>query len=125
LKASFNSQSRILKFETDSIPIEKDYFRCAKYYLMASHSDTMPYSCVEAINAGVPFLITKDVGWSLHFDKNDCFILDSTSNVLDFYKKDKDDVTLRDKIFKKQQDKMFEISNVNKNMLLKLFNLYG
>jgi hypothetical protein len=70
-------------------------------------------------------VIIKDVGWSLYFDRKDIFVLDSTSDVLDFYKKDKDDVTLRDKIFKKQQDKMFEISNVNKNMLLKLFNLYG
>lgn len=124
LKANFNSQSKILKFETEIIPIEKEYFQYAKYYLMTSHSDTMPYSCVEAINAGVPFLITKDVGWSSYFDKNDCFILDSTNEVIDFHKKDKGDPNLRDRMFKIQQSKMFEISNTNKNMLLKMFNLY-
>ena len=125
LRLNFNSQSKILKFETESIPIEKEYFRQARYYLMTSHSDTMPYSCVEAINAGIPFVITKDVGWSLYFDRKDIFVLDSTSDVLDFHKKDKDDINLRSDIFERQKNTLHDVSNVNRKMLLKLFNLYS
>ncbi len=124
LKLNFNSQSRILKYHTESIPIEKEYFQLARYYIMASHSDTMPYSCVEAIDAGVPFVITKDVGWSQYFDKNENFILDSINDLLDFHIKNKDTETIREDIFKRQHSKMIEISETNKKMLLKTFNLY-
>ena len=124
LKLNFNSQSKILKFQTESIPIEKEYFQSAKYYIMASHSDTMPYSCVEAVNAGVPFIITKDVGWSQYFDKSECFILDSINDLLDFHMKNKDNEMVRDDFFKKQHSKMIEISDTNRKMLLKMFNLY-
>jgi hypothetical protein len=125
LKASFNSRSKVLKFETESIPIETEYFKLAKYYLMTSHSDTMPYSCVETINAGVPFVITKKVGWSSFFDKSDCFILDSTNDILDFYKKSQEDQNLRKNMFRKQHDILSDIEKINKTMLLKMFSLYG
>ena len=64
LKLGFGSTSRVELFDTKTNPIEQDYFRMAKVYLSISVTDTMPYSCVEALNSGVPFLVSKNVGWA-------------------------------------------------------------
>jgi glycosyltransferase involved in cell wall biosynthesis len=64
LKQAFGSSSRVEQFDTQTSPIEHDYFKMAKIYLSASITDTMPFACVEALNSGVPFLVSKNVGWA-------------------------------------------------------------
>jgi hypothetical protein len=119
LRRNYDSTSRIGEFSVKSSPIELSYYRQAKCYLLVSHTDTMPYSCIESINAGVPFAISKSVGWSRYFDDNDLFILNDISDVLKIQYLFENDPCFLSETFLYQKEKMTSVSNKNKTLLLK------
>jgi hypothetical protein len=84
----------------------------------------MPYSCVESVSCGIPFIITKSVGWASYFD-GDCFVLDSLHQLSGFYEMHRGDEVFRGNVHREQMDKLKKISRVNHRMLSKLFNNYS
>lgn len=124
LKKAYLSSSVIEAFETHRIPIETSYYQKAKYYLMTSLTDTMPYSCIESVSCGTPFIITRGVGWASYFE-GDCFVLDSLYQLSGFYEMHRNDEVFRESVHREQLDKLKKISKVNQRMLSKLFNNYS
>ena len=124
LKLFYASTSRIIEFDTTEIPIELSYYKSARFYLTTSHTDTMPYSCVESINSGTPFIITKSIGWASYFQNED-FVLDDISQLPRFYNKYINNNEARTSIYDKQKNELSRLSIINKRMLTKLFNNYN
>jgi hypothetical protein len=124
LKSLYSSESTVIEFETHDIPIEPDYYRMARFYLMTSHTDTMPYSCIESINNGTPFIITSSIGWASYFQDED-FVLDSINSLSRVFNKYNENDKIRESLYNKQKDKLTNISNTNKRMIQKMLKNYN
>jgi hypothetical protein len=124
LKTAFGSTSDFAFFETQANPIEDAYYQQAKFYLTLSHSDTMPYSCIEALNAKTPVIINKNVGWARFFDdKKDTFVLKNNKQIQSFFEENKDP-TKRSQILERQIQVLSEVSKNNATQLKKQLGVH-
>lgn len=127
LKQAFGSQSEIRYFDTKTFPIEKEYYSQAKFYLCLSHSDTMPYGCIEALQAGTPFIISPNVGWARFFEeKKDGFVVKNTKAILSFADANKlENAYERKSIWERQVSVLRSIGDINRVQLLKQLTSEG
>lgn len=80
-----NTESKFIEYEGEHQPIDPSYFQSSAIYVLPSISDSMPYTVVESINAGVPVLMSNSVGWANVFTSSSHvpkFIFDRTEDIL-------------------------------------------
>ncbi len=123
LKVAFNSDSNIGLFETNTYPIEVAYFQSAKIYLSLSITDTMPYGCVEAINSGVPTLMSTNVGWAKAFREIKGFnpIISDINTLSALYEKIRQDKVGLKYLYEQQYAIFNQIADKNNRQMLKAF----
>lgn len=63
------SQNITPQIAPTSFPLSQDFFRSGRLYVCGSIADTMPYTVLESLQAGVPVLVSPNVGWASVFDE--------------------------------------------------------